>query len=88
MRKIFAAFMIISSLTWTSCIKEKAAKPMSPAEVKHQVDSIVAKRAQQIEENAKRDLQLRLKIEVKAKADSLIKKHQQPADTTHPTPKI
>ncbi len=79
--------LMVSAITWTSCTKEKAAVPLTKKEIKQQVDSIMNARSKAIIEQANRDLQYRLKIEVKGKADSLIKAHAK-ADTTLKTPKI
>lgn len=86
MKRIFLALAVLSCVTWTSCVKETAVQPLTKKEIKKQVDSIVSSRARQVEQNAQRDLQLRMKIEVKAKADSLANIQLHPADTAH-TPK-
>lgn len=79
--------LLVSAITWTSCTKEKAAIPLTKKEIKKQVDSIMAGKNKAIIESASRDLQYRLKIEVKGKADSLVKMHGRP-DTTTKAPKI
>lgn len=79
--------LLVSAITWTSCTKEKTAVPLTQKEIKKQVDSIMSAKSKSIIESANRDLQLRLKIEVKGRADSLVRMHAKP-DTTVKTPKI
>lgn len=88
MRKMFLALLVIGSLTGTSCVKVMNEEPLlTNKQLKQKVDSAIQKTLPEMEEKARRDLQLRLKIEVKAKADSILKASQHP-DTTHQPPKI
>lgn len=88
MKKTFLALLIIGSLTGTSCVKVMNEEPLlTNKQLKQKVDSALQKSRPEMEEKARRDLQLRLKIEVKAKADSILKAARHP-DTTHQPPKI
>ncbi len=90
LRKLF--WVVFAGVALFSCNKEKAVERVfSKEEIKHKVDSIATVRKKEIEENAKRDLNLRKKIQVKLKADSLVDaklnpKPQPPAPVNVPPP--
>ena len=71
MRKIIIALSILS-ITWTSCTKEKSPQVLTQRQIRHQVDSIMTERNKELEQQGQKDLQSRLKIEVKVKADSIV----------------
>lgn len=71
MKKI-ATVLFVSSLGWASCVKEKVPEHLTKKQVQQKIDSIVAERNIEIERAGKVDLHLRYKIEVKAKADSIL----------------
>ena len=76
MKKTFF-ILIIVGITALSCNKEVA--PLSKKEIKEKVDSIYNLRIKDIDEKAQKDLEYRLKIELKVKVDSILKvKLQQP----------
>lgn len=93
MSKAVYILLSVVVLSSASCVKEKTARPLSKKEIQQKVDSIMNVRSKQLEEDARRDLQLRLRIEVKAKADSLLRAAAtkdtatQKADTVQ-TPKL
>ena len=68
MRKTILAFIILASLY--SCNKEP--QPLSKAEIKQRIDSITSIRIRESDEMARKDLDHRMKIEVKVKVDSII----------------
>ncbi len=70
--KKFVFALLVSSLGWASCVKEKAPQQLTKKQVQEKIDSIVAERSIEIERAGKIDLNLRYKIEVKAKADSIL----------------
>ena len=74
--------LFLSAITWTSCIKEKTVQPLTKKQIQQQVDSIVAARTKTLIEYCQRDLNYRMKIEVKVKADSLLKARQTPVNDT------
>ena len=70
-----------------SCSKEP--KPMSRQAIQQIADSLSRIRMQQSDEHARRDLDYRIKIEVKVKADSILNVRLHPADTSKkPQPAI
>ena len=72
MRKIILGFIIVTGL---SC--SKAPQPMSKAEISRRADSIITIRVKEQNEQARIDLEYRIKIEVKVKVDSLLNKRAQ-----------
>ena len=79
MRKIFLVLsIVVISIGWTSCTKEKAPVVLTKKQVQHQIDSIMAERSKELEAEGKKDLNSRLKIEVKVKADSIMQARLQP----------
>ncbi len=90
MKKIVLSLLVLS-LGWASCVKEKAKPQLTQKEIQQKVDSIVAERSKELEEAGKVDLTLRYKIEVKVKADSIVNARKMLAtkDTTaKPNPQI
>jgi|GEM_PF-1802508 len=89
MRKLTVILSVLS-LTWASCSKEPVNKPLTPAQMKHQIDSAMAVRTRELEQEGQKDLQSRLKIEVKVKADSIInaRLHPAPAKAATPMPPV
>ena len=77
MRKIIAV-MSLAAISWTSCTKDKGPQVLTKKEIKQQVDSIMALRNKDLNEEGQKDLQSRLKIEVKVKADSIIQARLNP----------
>ena len=73
MRKIILGFIIVTGLY--SC--SKAPQPMSKAEITRRADSIITIRVKEQNEQARIDLEYRIKIEVKVKVDSLLNKRAQ-----------
>ena len=57
----------------TSCIKENKPVKLTQKEIQQKIDSIVSKRTLELEEQGRKDLKLRTRIEVKVKADSILK---------------
>lgn len=55
----------------SSCSK-KVEKPLSKQEIQRQIDSIAGKRMAEMERAAQIELEHRIKIEVKVKADSIL----------------
>ncbi len=68
MKRISSALLIISA--FLSC--NKAVQPLTKAEIKQKADSISDIRIRQADEQAKTDLEYRMKIEVKVKVDSIL----------------
>jgi hypothetical protein len=71
MKKIILA-LGVTGLGFASCNKEVPQRQLTKQEIQQKVDSITSVRMKQADENAKRDLQLRITIEVKAKSDSIV----------------
>jgi len=62
-----------------SCEKE-VKKSLTKEEIQEQIDSLTAKRIQEVDNQAQKELEYRMKIEVKIKADSIkqaLQKQQQ-----------
>ncbi len=62
-----------------SCNKEP--EPLTKEEIKHKIDSLTAERIKESDEQAKRDLNHRMKIEVKVKVDSILNASMAKKDT-------
>lgn len=75
MKNTLLAFSILS-ITFFSCKKET--KPLSKEEIRQQIDSVTAYKINEIDKRARIDLQHRIKIEVKAKVDSILNARMQP----------
>ena len=83
MKKTLLA-LIILSVGFTACNKEPV--PLTKIQIQQKIDSITAYRIKELDEMARRDLEHRIKIEVKVKADSIIRAAQHnTADTTPKT---
>ncbi len=61
---------------------EKTEKKWTQAEINAKVDSAVSYRTADYRRQAQEDLDSRLAIEVKAKADSIVLSHEKPAKDT------
>jgi hypothetical protein len=73
--------LLILGLGFASCNKEP--QPLTKEEIKQKIDSITKVRIIESDNLAKRDLERRIKIEVKVKADSIVSALQQVTkDTT------
>ncbi len=59
------------ALMLSACSKE-VKKPLSKEEIQRQIDSIAQARMQELERDAQKELEHRIKIEVKIKADSIL----------------
>ncbi len=71
MRRILF-YVLIPAILLSACSKEQAVPELTAAQRKQKVDSIMTIRNAEVEVAARMDLQLRSKIEVKVKADSII----------------
>jgi len=69
MKKILFV-LLVSGFGFASCNKEPV--PLTKEEIKQKVDSIMKVRILESDEQAKMDLERRIKIEVKVKADSIL----------------
>jgi hypothetical protein len=78
---------VILSFSFASCNKE-VPEELTKEQIKYQVDSISAARIKEMDVRAQKDLDYRMKIEVKAKADSILNARQQARDTAAPKPAI
>ena len=70
MKKIITLFL--AAIAIQSCSKEEP-KPLTKEEIALQIDSIAKQRIRQVEEEAQKELEYRMKIEVKIKADSIVR---------------
>lgn len=68
MNRIIIFFVVAIAIQ--SCNKEEP-KPLTKEEMAQQIDSIARQRIRQVEDEAKKELAYRMKIEVKIKADSI-----------------
>jgi len=75
MKKIILAIGVIS-LGMASCNKEP--QPLTKTEIKQKVDSIATARIKELDIQAQKDLEYRITIEVKVKADSILNAKMQP----------
>ena len=71
MKKTMLA-LLVTAITWTSCMKDNSPQPLSQKQIKQKVDSIMADKTKMLEVYGQKDLKNRLKIEVKVKADSIV----------------
>lgn len=71
MKYLNTAGILFVFVLLASCEK-KVAPPLSPEQIRQKIDSIVAEKVQVVEERAAKDLEHRIKIEVKVKADSIL----------------
>ncbi len=85
MKKIILA-LVVACLEFASCNKEP--QPLTKKEVQQKIDSISTARIKELDEQAKKDLELRITIEVGVKADSIVnaKSQAHKKDTLAKTP--
>lgn len=76
--------LIALAIAGTTACKNKT-QAISQSEMKARVDSLVAIKMQEINIQAMEDLDRRMAIEVKAKADSLVQICKGITDTTNPS---
>ena len=69
MKKNIVALLLIS-LAVASCNKDP--QPLSKKEIQQKIDSITTSRIKEMDERSKKDLEVRITIEVKVKADSIL----------------
>ena len=69
MKKTLLAIMIVAT-GFSACNKEP--QPLTRVQINQKIDSIVAARVKELDEQSQRDLEHRIKIEVKVKADSIV----------------
>ena len=62
--------LIILAIGFSACNKEP--QPLTRQEINQKIDSIVAYRVKELDDQYQRDLDHRIKIEVKVKADSIV----------------
>jgi hypothetical protein len=72
MKKAILSFLILFCFWSVSCNKQVVTKPLSAKELKQKTDSIISARTKELEDMARVDLEYRLKIEVRAKSDSIL----------------
>ena len=87
MKKVLIV-LLVSGLGWVSCVKPHEVKRMTETEMQQKVDSIVAERSRELEIAGKVDLNLRYKIEVKVKADSILNARKLPVAKDSSRPNI
>ena len=76
---VFAVFL-------TSCDKE--APVLTKAQIRYKVDSITAARIKEVDQRAQRDLEYRMKIELKGKVDSILNAKRAAQDTANKPPVV
>lgn len=62
----------IAALLFTACVEEEHEVEMTEAEMQAQTDSIVGTKLDELNDEANDDLERRMAIEVKPKADSIV----------------
>ncbi len=72
--------ILISGIGFTACNKQP--EPLTKDQIKQKIDSITAMRIKELDAQSMQDLEHRKKIEVKVKADSMVKASIA-ADTLH-----
>ncbi len=77
--------MLVVVVGLMACNKEP--EPMTKVQIKQKIDSITAYRIKELDEQAQRDLEHRIKIEVKVKADSIVNAAVQRHTADTPTKK-
>jgi hypothetical protein len=78
--------LIILGIGFASCNKEP--QPLTKKEIKQKIDSITSVRIKESDAQAQRDLQHRIEIEVKVKADSILNATLQHAKDSLNKPKV
>ncbi len=82
MNKVLLAFSVML-VCLSSCDKE-VPQPLTKEQIQQQIDSLAKIRMHEVDEQAKVELEHRIKIEVKIKADSILQamlQHQSAADS-------
>jgi len=77
MIKNIAYTLLFACVALASCSKEP--RPMTRQEMRLKTDSIVASQNRMSEQEARKDLERRIKIEVRVKADSIFNERLHPA---------
>ena len=77
-KTLLASAILVCGLA--ACNKEP--EPLTKAQIKQRIDSITTVRIKELDEQARLDLEHRIKIEVKVKVDSMVNASLHPADTT------
>lgn len=72
--KMYTALLLFVVVA-ASCRKET--QPMTKQEVQHKIDSLTELRLKEIDQQANHDLEYRMKIEVRAKVDSIVQARSQ-----------
>jgi hypothetical protein len=70
MRKLLLVF-VASGIFFASCNKD-APPPLTKQQIRQQIDSITIARIKESDEQSRKDLDLRMKIEIKVKVDSIL----------------
>lgn len=86
MNKILPA-IFISLLSMQACNKEEP-KPLTKEEINKQIETITQKRIKEAEDRARQELEYRIKIEVKVKADSILQAMQQRTQQNFPAGQV
>ena len=89
MRRVVLSVFILCS--FYSCKKET--QPLTKVEMAQRIDSITRLRIEQSDAQARKDLEYRIEIEVRAKADSILNARLHPvkpaaAHPNHPLPPV
>jgi len=80
--KLILKLLLALTIGFGACTREKD-RILTPIEVKAKVDSLTAVKVAAIKQQAKEDLDVRIAIEVKPKADSIVEARRHPRkDTT------
>ncbi len=77
-QRILALVIVVLGLA--SCSKQP--ETLTKAQIQAKADSVTAYRIKELDEQAKLELEHRMKIEVKVKVDSIVNAALHPADTT------
>ena len=85
MKKTVLALAIIAT-GLASCSKEP--QQLSKQQIKQKIDSITTARIKESDMQSQVDLQRRIKIEVKAKADSIVAAQSRPKDSVVAHPRV
>jgi hypothetical protein len=86
MRRFLQLLPVMLIIGFSACIKEP--EPLSKQEIERRIDSMTKDRIKESDDMARRDLERRMKIEVKVKVDSIVKAQlqQMAKDTGKATP--
>ncbi|GAA4463638.1 hypothetical protein GCM10023093_12590 [Nemorincola caseinilytica] len=77
--------MLTAIVLLSSCDKE-ARKTLTPQQVQQRIDSITAGRVYEAELRARKELEHRMKIEIKVKLDSIARARELRAQAAQPSP--